>query len=363
MKTHAKILIAAKRKGGSRRRRSRPPPRRPPPPPPRSTRGGRGGSGSTRGGRGGSQSTQGSSSGGSGRGQQQQQRLEHQQRVNRIRNDRTQTLAQRKEAIERENYRFRSQQQQPPQQQQQQQASEERIRRNSRDAKYTSRYMNQRRPRRYHRDGSTVIVAAGGGGYGGYGGYGGLPYYGGDGMASYGPEPFLPPPPPSTIPQFYTNSSGTFDGEEDDVDDDEDRTLSSTSVLDGRRPQRILNTTSLRRTQIETRTGEFRDIPALEGVDIDVINEYLRLRDAFDAAETSDDRIKTSVAFSAFTLKVDRIFKTHAYVYVRAMKNRPAALTTQDVETIIDQLSREEVERLSLLTNIDLQLFLSNQIK
>lgn len=305
--------------------------------------------------------------------QQQRQRIEHQQRVNRIRNDKTQTLAQRKEAIERENYRFRSQQQQQQQQpeQRRQRNSEERVRQNSREAKYTSRYLNQRRPRRYYRrrgyDGTTVVVAggSGGGGYppplygiGGGGGY--LPYGGVEGEGVMYPTGQQQ----QQMPYYAAGSSGeSAQYSMSPPSSQEESSEGLPSIVDTEKSKRILNRTSLRQTHVETRTGEFRVIPALEGVDTDVINEYLRLRDAFDDAETSEERIRTSVAFVLFTQRIDRIFKTHAEVYVRAMKVRPATMTTQDVEALVDSLARDDVDRIALLSNEEIRAFLLEQIK
>ena len=342
-KTHAKILISAKRRKSRQRRR------------PASTA---------------TSSRQRQQRKPTNQQQQQQrQRIEHQQRVNRIRNDKTQTLAQRKEAIERENYRFRSQQQQQQPEQRRQRNSEERVRQNSREAKYTSRYLNQRRPRRYYRrrsyDGTTVVVAGGsGGGYPplyGIGGGGGYPPYGGVG----GEGVMYPTGQQQQQMSYYAAGSSGESTQYSTLpsSSQEESSEGLPSIVDTEKSKRILNRTSLRQTHIETRTGEFRVIPALEGVDTDVINEYLRLRDAFDDAKTSEERIRTSVAFVLFTQRIDRIFKTHAEVYVRAMKVRPATMTTQDVEALVDSLARDDVDRIALLSNEEIRAFLLEQIK
>ena len=344
IKTHAKILISAKRGGGrgrgkSRRRRPRPQDKQ--------------------------KKSSSSSSSSTTAATKQKQHIDHQKRVNHIRNDKTQTLAQRKTAIERENFRFRTQQQQQQQQpQQQQQQQQQRIRRNTRDAKYTSRYMNQRRPRRYHRQyGSTVIVSGGNGGRGM-----GIPYISGGGggaagMGGYGSAPYYDSNSMREMPYGPSSNNTPYQQEQslsNDFDENNEGSSSVPSIIDTEPSQRILNTTSLHQTHLETSSGEFRNIPALENVDVDVVNEYLKLRDAFDKAETPDDRIEKSVAFALFTLKIDRIFKTHAEVYVRAMKYRPAIMSIQDVEAIIDALSREEVDQIALLSNEEIRLFLLN---
>lgn len=312
---------------------------------------------------------------------------QHRQRTSRILNDRSLTLAQRKKLLDDENASHRQRQQQTTQRQEAQaNTSNERVRRNARDAKYTSRYLDQRRPRRYLRrrsDGTTVIVGGGGvapygatpyggipaysggispyaGGaplYGGTAPYGAVPY--GSGVSPYGETPYGETPN-NSIPSYLPGGQA-IDGD----DDDGDNASSSSSTLidyDGEAQTRILNVSTLRKqrrqTHMETSGGELRVIPALEGVDVDVINRFLQLRDAFDNAETYDERVQASIQFVVFTEKIDRIFKTHAQVYVRAMKYRPSNMEVRDVEANIDSLSPVDVEQLSLLSNTDLRDYL-----